>query len=110
MCGAKGTRTPGLLDANQTLFQLSYSPGCFPTRVPGAHWIERVLTRTRRSGAGDPPGTGYRHWLFEQAGQAAVGQWLATGLAGRAVLQRGVGERDLLDRVAAHRALLAGPA
>jgi NAD(P)H dehydrogenase (quinone) len=24
--GAKGTRTPGLLDANQTLFQLSYSP------------------------------------------------------------------------------------
>jgi hypothetical protein len=25
-CGAKGTRTPGLLDANQTLFQLSYSP------------------------------------------------------------------------------------
>lgn len=26
-CGAKGTRTPGLLDANQTLFQLSYSPG-----------------------------------------------------------------------------------
>jgi len=25
--GAKGTRTPGLLDANQTLFQLSYSPG-----------------------------------------------------------------------------------
>src|SRR6266550_2772194 len=46
-CGAKGTRTPGLLDANQTLFQLSYSPGCFPTRVPGAHWLERVLTRTR---------------------------------------------------------------
>lgn len=27
--GAKGTRTPGLLDANQTLFQLSYSPGGF---------------------------------------------------------------------------------
>src|SRR5260370_301053 len=26
VCGAKGTRTPGLLDANQTLFQLSYSP------------------------------------------------------------------------------------
>ena len=26
MRGAKGTRTPGLLDANQTLFQLSYSP------------------------------------------------------------------------------------
>ncbi len=25
-CGAKGTRTPGLLVANQTLFQLSYSP------------------------------------------------------------------------------------
>ena len=28
-CGAKGTRTPGLLDANQTLFQLSYSPRMF---------------------------------------------------------------------------------
>jgi hypothetical protein len=28
-CGAKGTRTPGLLDANQTLFQLSYSPEMF---------------------------------------------------------------------------------
>jgi hypothetical protein len=39
-CGAKGTRTPGLLDANQTLFQLSYSPECLPTRVPGAHWLE----------------------------------------------------------------------
>ena len=38
-CGAKGTRTPGLLDANQTLFQLSYSPGCLPTRVPGAYWV-----------------------------------------------------------------------
>src|SRR5882672_3824750 len=45
-CGAKGTRTPGLLDANQTLFQLSYSPGCFPTRVPGARWLERVPDRT----------------------------------------------------------------
>src|SRR5437660_9001318 len=41
-CGAKGTRTPGLLDANQTLFQLSYSPECLPTRVPGAHWFERI--------------------------------------------------------------------
>jgi hypothetical protein len=28
--GAKGTRTPGLLDANQTLFQLSYSPVLSP--------------------------------------------------------------------------------
>jgi hypothetical protein len=28
--GAKGTRTPGLLDANQTLFQLSYSPEMSP--------------------------------------------------------------------------------
>src|ERR1700750_523552 len=46
-CGAKGTRTPGLLDANQTLFQLSYSPGCLPTRVPGAYWCRRAsLART----------------------------------------------------------------
>ena len=42
MRGAKGTRTPGLLDANQTLFQLSYSPGCLPNRVPGAYWLERI--------------------------------------------------------------------
>jgi hypothetical protein len=42
MRGAKGTRTPGLLDANQTLFQLSYSPGCLPTRVPGAYWLESM--------------------------------------------------------------------
>src|SRR6266487_1773296 len=68
--GAKGTRTPGLLDANQTLFQLSYSPGYLPTRVPGAHWLERVpdkdefqaqatgyLSRRdrRRSASGLPP-------------------------------------------------------
>src|ERR1700750_2846884 len=99
-CGAKGTRTPGLLDANQTLFQLSYSPGCLPTRVPGAYWLGRIPGR-------DWPQAQSRR-LLEQAGQAAVGQRLAAGLAGRAVLQRGVGERDLLDRVAAHRAVLAG--
>jgi hypothetical protein len=28
--GAKGTRTPGLLRAKQTLFQLSYSPALVP--------------------------------------------------------------------------------
>src|SRR5436309_3688631 len=99
--GAKGTRTPGLLDANQTLFQLSYSPGYLPTRVPGAYWSGRIPGR-------DEPQVQSRR-LLEQAGQAAVSQWLAAGLASRAVLQRGVGERDLLDRVAAHRAILAGP-
>jgi hypothetical protein len=36
-CGAKGTRTPGLLDANQTLFQLSYSPG---TAFAKGTWYE----------------------------------------------------------------------
>src|SRR5690242_5056286 len=100
-CGAKGTRTPGLLDANQTLFQLSYSPGCLPTRVPGAYWLERIPRQDKRQAQS--------RRLLEQAGQAAVGQRLAAGLAGRAVLQRGVGERDLLDRVATHRAILAGP-
>src|SRR5262249_41554994 len=35
-CGAKGTRTPGLLVANQALFQLSYSPACGAPRVPVA--------------------------------------------------------------------------
>src|SRR5699024_12868889 len=29
VCGAKGNRTPDLLIANETLYQLSYSPLCF---------------------------------------------------------------------------------
>src|SRR6266536_3671748 len=106
-CGAKGTRTPGLLDANQMLFQLSYSPECLPTRVPGRHRLQRTLTRTSSSSsAGSSP----RYRLLEQAGQAAVSEWLSAGLAGRAVLQRRVGERDFTDGAAAHRTLLAGPA
>jgi hypothetical protein len=39
MCGAKEIRTPDLFDANEALYQLSYSPG----------WI-----RSWRSGTGDP--------------------------------------------------------
>ena len=45
---------------------------------------------------------------LEQAGHAAVGERLTAGLAGGAVLERGVGERDLTDRVTADRAGLAG--
>src|SRR3954452_20234446 len=45
--------------------------------------------------------------LLEELGEAAVGQRLAAGLAGRAVLQGGVGEADLADDVSADRALLA---
>ncbi len=45
---------------------------------------------------------------LEQAGHAAVGERLTAGLAGGAVLERGVGERDLADGVTADRAGLAG--
>jgi hypothetical protein len=45
---------------------------------------------------------------LEQAGHTAVSEGLAAGLAGGAVLERGVGERDLADRVTADRARLAG--
>src|SRR5579862_3737369 len=52
--------------------------------------------------------SGSRDLSLEQAGQAAVGERLAAGLAGGAVLERGVGEGDLPDRVAADLAGLAG--
>ena len=45
---------------------------------------------------------------LEQAGHTTVGERLAAGLAGGAVLQRGIGERDLTDGVTADRAGLAG--
>ncbi len=45
---------------------------------------------------------------LEQAGHTAVGEGLTAGLAGGAVLERGVGEGDLTDRVTADRAGLAG--
>src|SRR5580704_11388518 len=97
--GAKGTRTPGLLDANQTLFQLSYSPEMSPAQgypLPAGWSVS--LAEDKACG------------LLQQPGQPPVGQGLATGLAGRAVLQRRVGEGHLLDGVPADRALLARPA
>src|SRR6478735_11587316 len=45
--------------------------------------------------------------LLEQPGHPSVGQLLAAGLAGRAVLQGRVGEGDLGDGVAAHGTGLA---
>ena len=48
--------------------------------------------------------------LLEQAAHPPVGERLAAGLAGRAVLQARVGEADLAHGVAADRALLAGAA
>src|SRR4051794_38885492 len=42
-------------------------------------------------------------WLAQQLGEPAVGERLAAGLAGGAVLQRGVGEADLAHGVAADR-------
>ena len=100
--------------------------GPSPTRRPGWRWRSRVLSwRAGRVGMTKHPGVAprsrqsRRRWtgrgsprnrLLEQAGQAAVGQRLAAGLAGGAVLQRRVGERDLAHRVAAYRARQPGPA
>jgi hypothetical protein len=53
MRGAKGTRTPGLLDANQTLFQLSYSPEISvakATRYHGSAPDPRAGRRVKRRG------------------------------------------------------------
>jgi hypothetical protein len=50
-CGAKGTRTPGLLDANQTLFQLSYSPE-MPSVKGTATTDQRGLFRRQPGAAG----------------------------------------------------------
>src|SRR4029077_1075256 len=47
---------------------------------------------------------GFRCGLLEELGGAAVGERLAAGLAGRAVVEERVGERDLADHVAAYRA------
>src|SRR5262249_57073470 len=67
--------------------------------------VDRVRAGVTAGSAGPVAG-----WLLQQPGHAAVGERLAPGLAGRAVLQRGVGERHLQHRVAADRARLAGPA
>src|SRR5882757_6394668 len=48
--------------------------------------------------------------LLQQPGHPAVGQRLVPGLAGRAVLERGVGEGDLAHGVAADGAGPARPA
>src|SRR5690348_12985963 len=53
--------------------------------------------------------SGARAVLLEPAGQPPVGQLPALGLAGRAVLERPVGEGHRPDRVAAHRARQPGP-
>jgi hypothetical protein len=60
----------------------------------------------RGQAVGDAPWPTWRS--LEQAGHAAVGEGLAAGLAGGAVLERGVSEGDLTDRVTADRAGLAG--
>src|SRR5688572_6668249 len=48
--------------------------------------------------------------LLQQLRHPTIGQGLAPSLARRAVLQAGVGERDLADGVAADRARLTGAA
>src|ERR1700722_16643247 len=105
-CGAKGTRTPGLLDANQTLFQLSYSPASsFRPEYP----LLPLSADPPGPAPGSSAGDAHRR-LLQQAGQAAVGERLAARLAGRAILECGVGEGHFSDGVAADLAFLACPA
>ena len=68
---------------------------------------ERVglVRRDGRNGAFD-----HHRRLLQQLRHPPVGERLAAGLAGGAVLQARVGEGHLADRVAADRALLAGAA
>ena len=47
-CGGKGIRTPGLLIANETLYQLSYTPSkSFP-----AKFYRSIANKNYRDGAG----------------------------------------------------------
>src|SRR5215469_15725995 len=80
-------------------------PGITPPSSPRAGPVMAGVALSPRSrDRRDQPG------LLQQPGQAAVGERLAPGLAGRAVLERGVGEGDLAHGVAADRAGLARPA
>src|SRR6266566_8641603 len=76
------------------------SPGSMAARPLAGTGSRLSSARTRARGqSGDE--------LFEQPRQAAVGERLAARLAGRAVLQCGVGERHLPDRVTADGARLS---
>src|SRR5512141_1635418 len=86
-----------------------------PSTWPASHSFCSRTSRTTRpsgSGSGTPEtgAVGICMRLLQQTRQPSVGQGLATGLAGGAVLQGRVGEADLAHGVAADRALLAGPA
>src|SRR5580693_8906700 len=88
-CGAKGTRTPGLLDANQTLFQLSYSPemssakGTAPTGQRGLPRSSSARLRYRWAARG-----GFRHASYTHAwhnlGEHAVARKGRNGRIGSA--------------------------
>jgi hypothetical protein len=72
-----------------------------------------LICRGKAAGGGAwpssaPPAAQLAEPSLEQAGHASVGERLTAGLASGAVLERGVGERDLTDRVTADRAGLAG--
>ena len=66
-----------------------------------------LICRGKAVGGGALPGL-LAGPSLEQAGHTTVGEGLAAGLAGGAVLERGIGERDLTDGVTADRAGLAG--
>src|SRR5690606_13190918 len=82
------------------------APPSAPRRAPATRSAPPRASTWSPCGPADtaPPGS------LQQAGEPAVGERLAAGLAGGAVLQRRVAEGHLADGVAAHRARLAGAA
>jgi len=73
-----------------------------------ACYVDLICRGTAASGAAWPSSGRPAGPSLEQAGHATVGEGLTAGLAGGAILERGVGEGDLTDRVTADRAGLAG--
>src|SRR4029077_2983995 len=88
-------------DEDETQYAARATVNVLSMRGAGGLAIRRQPGRGRMTMA---PGGHDPSWrpLLEQAGQAAVGQRLAAGLAGRGGLQRGGGETDPLDSVRPH--------
>jgi hypothetical protein len=55
--GGKGTRTPDLLDAIETLSQLSYAPGCILKLSERCAWVKVNGLNTAASGKNIEPGS-----------------------------------------------------
>ena len=57
ICGGKGIRTPDLLIANETLYQLSYTPVYLSTKCTKGAYVQAALIRiaTSETARNSPP-------------------------------------------------------